>query len=133
MLKIKKNLYEQMIQHLKKQIPYEGCGILSGNDGNVLRVYEMTNGAKREDFFLMVPEEQFEVIKDIRKNGQKMLAIFHSHPVSRAYPSAKDIDMAYYDDIHYIIVSFKDEVIAKAYKINRKDKIVIEEKLIIEE
>lgn len=33
-----------------------------------------------------------------------MVAIFHSHPYSPAYPSAKDVQLAFYDDTVYLIV-----------------------------
>lgn len=131
MLKIKRSQLNQMLDQLRREAPYEGCGILSGVDDEVMGVYPMTNGAHREDFFLMIPEEQFKVIKDIRKKGQKMLAVYHSHPVSRAYPSDKDIEMAHYEDIYYIIVSLKDGVDVRAYKI--KDRQVIEEGILVEE
>lgn len=131
MIRIKKRQLSQMLDQLQSEAPYEGCGILSGIDDVVMNVYPMTNGAHREDFFLMVPEEQFKVIKDIRKKGQKMLAVYHSHPTSRAYPSDKDIEMAHYEDIYYIIVSLKDGVDVRAYKI--KDKQVKEEDIIVEE
>jgi proteasome lid subunit RPN8/RPN11 len=35
-----------------------------------------------------------------------MIAIFHSHPHIPARPSEKDIKMAFYPNIYYIIISF---------------------------
>ena len=58
---------------------------------------------------MMDPEEQFRVMKELRKNGQKMVAIYHSHPYSQAYPSPKDVSLAFYSDQIYIIVGLTDK------------------------
>lgn len=58
---------------------------------------------------MMEPQEQFKVAKDIREQGLKMLAIYHSHPKSPARPSAEDIRMALTPDVIYVIVSLENE------------------------
>ena len=67
----------------------------------------------------MDPGEQFQVMKDIRERKEKMLAIYHSHPDSVAFPSAKDVRLAYYPDSLYIIVSLAGDIpVLKAFSIN---------------
>jgi proteasome lid subunit RPN8/RPN11 len=58
----------------------------------------------------MEPKEQFHVMKQMRDDGTKMLAIYHSHPDFSAYPSAKDVYLSFYSDSAYVIVSLKDKV-----------------------
>jgi proteasome lid subunit RPN8/RPN11 len=37
-----------------------------------------------------------------------MLAIYHSHPHTVAYPSSTDVGLAYYSDSRYIIISLEN-------------------------
>lgn len=51
-----------------------------------------------------------------------MLSIYHSHPYSPARPSKKDIEMAFYEDICYIIVSLQKKIPEiKAFKISKDE------------
>lgn len=127
MVFLTKKQANEIVEYLKKEFPNEGCGILAGNEGEVKKIYNMVNIDKSSESFLMDSKEQLTVIKDIRNLGYRMLAIFHSHPETRAYPSEHDVRLAFYPDISYIIVSLKD--------INNPDirSFKIEESKIIEE
>ena len=57
----------------------------------------------------MDPEEQFRVMKEMRQNGHEMVAIYHSHPYSQAYPSPVDVSLAFYSDQFYLIVGLTDK------------------------
>ena len=107
-IKIPNDIFEQMIGQAKAEAPLEACGILAGRDGQVARCYEMTNADQSSDHFMMAPEEQFRVVKDIRAADWEMLAIYHSHPASPARPSAEDIRLAVTVNVIYIIVSLED-------------------------
>lgn len=107
-LKIPNNIFEQMLEQAKTEAPIEGCGILAGKDGVVEKLYKMTNANKSSDHFMMEPEEQFKVVKDIRAAGLEMLAIYHSHPQMPARPSAEDVRLALTPDVTYVIVSLQD-------------------------
>ena len=107
-LEIPNNIFEQMLQQTKAQAPTEACGILAGRDGQVERLYKMTNADQSSDHFMMAPEEQFKVIKDIRAAGRQMLAIYHSHPETPARPSTEDIRFALTPGVIYVIVSLQN-------------------------
>ncbi len=68
----------------------------------------MTNADRSNVSYLMEPAEQFRVMKEMRNEGMKMVAIYHSHPHSAAYPSPKDVDLAFYTDSLYVIVGLGD-------------------------
>ncbi len=108
-LVIKRNDYQRLIDHCLAEKPLEACGILAGVIKNeryqVKKVYIMENTSASSEEYLMEPEEQFEVFKDIRESGLELISIFHSHPHSPSRPSSNDIDMAYYPDAVYIIIS----------------------------
>lgn len=108
-LHLPQNLFDEMISHCKEASPNEACGILAGIENKASKIYKMTNIEKSPVSYFMDSKEQFNVMKDIRENNLKMLAIFHSHPSSPAYPSAKDVSLAFYEDCVYVIVSLADK------------------------
>ena len=107
-LEIPTHIFSQMLAQARTEAPVEACGILAGTDQRVQRFYKMANTDQSSDHFMMAPEEQFAVLKDIRARGLEMLAIYHSHPASPARPSAEDIRLALTPGVLYIIVSLQD-------------------------
>ena len=104
-LQIPNGILIDMVTQAKTEAPVEACGILAGKDGIVKKLYKMTNTDHSRDHFMMAPEEQFKVAKDIRASGLELLAIYHSHPDSPARPSKEDIRLAITPDIAHVIVS----------------------------
>lgn len=98
-----------IIAHAKREAPNEACGILAGKEGRVEKVYQMSNTDKSSKTFFMDPQEQLKVMKEIRNLGLEMAVIYHSHLESEAYPSAHDVELAYYPETSYVIVSIKDK------------------------
>jgi proteasome lid subunit RPN8/RPN11 len=68
----------------------------------------MTNAEPSPVSYFMEPQEQFRVMKAMREEGQRMVAIFHSHPHSPAYPSANDVTLAFYSDAVYVIIGLSN-------------------------
>ena len=104
-LKIPEDMFEQMIEQANEAAPVEACGILAGKESRVEKFYKMTNVDNSNEHFMMSPQEQFNVVKDMRSAGLKMLAIYHSHPETPARPSAEDIRLALTPDVKYVILS----------------------------
>lgn len=109
MLILKKKFLDKIITQSVKEFPNEACGILAGKDGKVERVYEMGNTDASPSTFLMEPKEQLKVMKEIRNSGVQMIGIYHSHVASQAYPSAHDIELAFYPEVSYAIISLEDK------------------------
>jgi hypothetical protein len=82
---ISRELLEQVIAHCRSAYPIEACGLLAGTDNRAEKMYAMTNVEPSNVSYMMDPGEQFKAMKEMRKNGTKMVAIFHSHPHSPAY------------------------------------------------
>ncbi len=111
-------IFDEMIAHCREGYPNEACGILAGRENAVSRIYRMTNIEKSSVSYLLDPKEQFDAMKDMRENNLSMVGIFHSHPASPAYPSPKDVSLAFYEDSAYLIVSLVGkEPKAKAFSI----------------
>jgi proteasome lid subunit RPN8/RPN11 len=134
MIILPKSILQQMIKNCKEEVPYESCGILAGNNRKVEKIYKMKNIEKSSTIYLMDSKEQLYVMKDIRNSGLKIEGIYHSHVFSSAQPSKKDIEMAFYPDISYIIVSLEKEQypVVKSFQINREKGNIEEEFINIE-
>ena len=119
MLRVARSCYEQIIENAKAGLPNEACGILSGAGDTATTFHAMTNKEQSPVSYLMDPKEQFQIMKKIRLDHDKMLAVYHSHVASQAYPSAKDVSFAFYPEAHYVIVSLADRKrpLAKAFRI----------------
>jgi proteasome lid subunit RPN8/RPN11 len=101
---------QEIIDHARASSKHEACGILAGKNGKVEKVYKMTNTSDTpETCYFMDPKEQLNVMKEIRNSGLEMIGIYHSHPASPAFPSEKDIELAFYPETSYVIVSLQKE------------------------
>lgn len=117
MLAISRSDLDVIIDHCLSGLPDEACGILGGNEGTVKKVYRMRNVRPSPVSYEMDAEEQFRVLKDIRREGHTLMGIFHSHPRSPAYPSSVDVEKAYwpgtvfpnYPEAVYLIVSLLEQ------------------------
>lgn len=114
---IPKEIFDEMLAHCKENYPKEACGILAGNGNEVKKIYKMINIENSPVSYMLDSKEQFRVMKEIRQENLSMLAIYHSHPTSMPYPSAKDVELAFYDVAYIIISLISEEPIAKGYSI----------------
>lgn len=111
-----------MVAHAQTEDPYECCGLLAGKNGIATEIYKITNlpsddpsivdlkvPADRTLRYVMDPKEQIAAFKHMRENDTELVAIYHSHTHSPAYPSETDLRLAFYPDVHYVIVSLEDK------------------------
>ncbi len=115
MLKIRKKIYEEMINHCISSLPYEACGILAGRE-EVTHIYMIRNIESSPVSYFMDPLEQLRAIKDMRERNIAMIAIYHSHPWGNAYPSQKDVELAIYE-VYYVIIAIEPKIDVKAFVI----------------
>lgn len=133
MIKLEKELFTQIVSHCIKEFPNEACGILAGKDTTIEKVYEMANVDKSPESYLMDGQDQLKIMKDIRNSNLEMLGIYHSHVASPAYPSRQDVELAFYPEVSYVIISIKDKENPniRSFKIE-EEKIIEEEVRIVE-
>ena len=110
MLRISQQIIDQLFDHAKTGLPEEVCGYLAGTDRDVTSHFPLTNIDHSPEHFSFDPAEQFQVVREVRKAGQVILANYHSHPETPARPSVEDIRLAYDPEISYVIVSLAAEV-----------------------
>ncbi|MCD6394460.1 MAG: M67 family metallopeptidase [Planctomycetes bacterium] len=120
-LEMPASVFDQMVAQARAAAPIESCGILAGGDNRIEQLYEMTNIDKSPIHFAMDPAEQFAVVKKMRAAGLKMLAIYHSHPLTPARLSEEDQRLALTPDVAYLVLSLKDaeNPYAKVFVVDR--------------
>ena len=113
MLVMTKADYEKILEHCKKGLPNESCGLIGGvvEDGKryIKKVYLLTNIDASNEHFSMDPKEQLAAVKDMRANGYVQLGNWHSHPESPSRPSEEDKKLAYDPKASYMILSLMAE------------------------
>jgi [CysO sulfur-carrier protein]-S-L-cysteine hydrolase len=103
-LKLTKEQYQRMADHVQAHAPLEACGLLAGKDARVERVIEVRNRAWSTVRYIMDPVEQWNAFQWIESHGLGLVGIFHSHPNGPAVPSPTDIAETAYAVVHVILV-----------------------------
>ncbi len=107
-----------MISHCEQESPYEACGLITGKEGMAARIWPMENIDRSPVSFAMDLNQLRVAFEQMEENREELLAIYHSHPTDRAYPSAEDIAMHNYPEAGYIIVSLAGRApVAKCYQL----------------
>jgi [CysO sulfur-carrier protein]-S-L-cysteine hydrolase len=107
---LEKKYSSEMISHARSEAPNECCGILAGVNGKAIKLYRTTNAEHSPVRYNVEPQELFHIYQEIDKRGWELLGIYHSHPHSKAYPSATDIKYAFFPGSWYFIVSLSDPI-----------------------
>lgn len=118
MLTLPKHIYDGIIDHSRGELPNEACGLLVGIDNEIKKQYTLTNIDQSPEHFSFDPKEQFQVMREARSNGLRIVANYHSHPETPSRPSEEDIRLAYDPNILYLIASLDSQVpVLKAFQI----------------
>ena len=110
MFRLEKRYAEDIIAHARAEAPLECCGILAGTDDKVLKLYRTTNSQKSPLRYNVEPNELLRIYRELDEKDWQLLAIYHSHPHSEAYPSLTDIKLAQCLDVLHLIVSLRESV-----------------------
>jgi len=99
----------EIVAHARAERPNEVCGLLGGRAGRVEKIYPLPNTERSPARYLAEPEAQLWAMMEIEEQGWELVAIYHSHPVSSAYPSVTDLEMAFYPEALSLILSLADQ------------------------
>ncbi len=108
-MKLSPGLAETIIVHAREEFPNECCGLVAGRDGVATRVLPAINTEGTPFMYVMDPREQMDLMDQIEDSGEDLLAIYHSHTRSAAYPSTTDVELAFFAEPLYVIVSLQNE------------------------
>ncbi|HRW08710.1 MAG TPA: M67 family metallopeptidase [Caldilineaceae bacterium] len=111
-------LAEQIIRHAREGKPEEICGVIRGRDLAAFEVIRGKNVAEERIENYTVDPQTLLLQFQFEEQGDEMMGIYHSHPVSVAYPSATDAWNANYPDSIYFICSleFDDAPVIRAFR-----------------
>jgi proteasome lid subunit RPN8/RPN11 len=108
-MRISQSLIDEMVAHARADLPNECCGMVGGRDGEATEVIRVINAAASPLRYEMDPQGQYDALKAIEGGGGELLAIYHSHTKSAAYPSQTDVNQAVaWPEQVYVIVSLAD-------------------------
>ena len=100
---------EEIIAHARDHVPRECCGIIAGNNGELTQLHRLTNLEPGVSRYLFDDEEFYKVYWGIENQGEELVAVYHSHPVTVAYPSKTDVEFAFWPEAVYLICSMEFE------------------------
>jgi proteasome lid subunit RPN8/RPN11 len=112
-IEIPAGIREEMIRHAVGGSPNEVCGLLAGVDSKVERFYPIKNVHQDPRIrFVLDPKEYVETMEDMEGSDLQLVATFHSHSHTAAYPSATDVDQSegiqrFYPNAKFVLVSLQ--------------------------
>lgn len=115
---IPQSLYDQMIEHGRVTLPYEACGMFSGNNQKIKSFWPLENESKSDRRFFVSKKVVEETIQKVKELDQQIVAIYHTHPSTAPIPSIYDIKHHVDHDVKMVIISYKTKsAITKWYRI----------------
>ena len=133
-MRIAQGMIDEMVAHAREDLPNECCGLIGGAGEEAKTLYRARNAFASPFSYRVDPADQYRIIeKEMRDRSEELLAIYHSHTKSPAYPSQTDLnEAASWPEQVYLIVSLQDPEApeVKAYWLN--DGKIAEAELVVE-
>jgi proteasome lid subunit RPN8/RPN11 len=103
---MRRRVFGQLLGHARRPATRECCGLLAGSDGVITRAFPAANvAANPVKAYEIAPREIVRLMREFRERKLGFLGIYHSHPNTENVPSSRDIELAYYSEAIYVIVS----------------------------
>ena len=99
----------EIIAHARQEKPRECCGVIIGPPGEPTELRRMINTYEGIDFYDIDGLEILKLQEELDEREWELIAVYHSHPVSQARPSARDIEYASLANWVHIICSLEDD------------------------
>jgi len=109
-LRIRRDLVDEMVAHARRDHPDEACGVIAGPEGadRPERFIPMLNAARSPTFYEFDSADLLRLYREMDANDEVPVVIYHSHTATEAYPSRTDVSYASEPDAHYVLVSTRD-------------------------
>ena len=99
---------DELVAHARDEFPNECCGMIAGEGARAVAVHRATNTEASPFMYVMDPREQLAIMDAVDEAGHELMAVYHSHTKSAAYPSRTDVELAFFPNTLYMIVSIAD-------------------------
>jgi len=117
-LDLDRDTWDEIVAHARSDFPFEVCGLLAGRDGQIEQIYRVPNAARSMTYYSMDPQAMLHAFNDMDDHDLELIAIYHSHTHTEAFPSPTDVELATYPDAAYLICSLQhDEPHLRAFDI----------------
>lgn len=128
--RVEQRYIDEMIRHAREDVPNECCGVLLGQDGRIERFRRCANAEQSPFRYSVAPRELLDIDREAREHDWDVLAIYHSHTHTEAYPSPTDVRLAGYPEATYVLVSLQEpeRPVVRAYNI--RDGVITEQELV---
>lgn len=100
--------FDALVAHARSDLPYEVCGLLAGDGGAVRAHYPIPNAERSMTYYAMDSRALLTAMRDMDDHDWELLAIYHSHTHTEAFPSPTDVELAFYPEAVYLIVSLQE-------------------------
>ena len=117
--RLEQGYIDQMVAHAREDVPNECCGVLLGQNGQAQQFRRCTNAEHSPFRYSVDPRELLAIDRDAREHDWEVVAIYHSHTHTEAYPSPTDVRLAAYPEAIYVLVSLQqpDQPVLRAFRI----------------
>ena len=126
------NVHSEMLGHLKKCLPEEGCGLVCGDGKIISKIMIVENILHSPTRFICDPEGLIRSFEIIERNNLELMGIFHSHLNGLETPSCLDVKDHLYPVTMIIWTSKRNEWIMKCFHVSTEKYKEIEWSLIYE-
>jgi proteasome lid subunit RPN8/RPN11 len=113
-------MYMEMVAHCLAGLPDEACGLLVGTYGgeDATHLFPTANAAASAMVYEIDPKDMLKVDREAQALGADIMAVFHSHTHTDAYPSPTDVRQATDPGWHYVLISLRDtHPVVRSYRI----------------
>jgi len=109
----------EILAHSRELAPRECCGVIVGPPGVAAELHRLTNLEPGVDRYDVDPAELYALARANDERGWDFVAIYHSHPVSVAFPSKTDRELAFWEEAVYVICSLEhpDAPVLRGFRI----------------
>lgn len=118
-LKIRTEVLQEVRERVLQTPRLEVCGLLAGSDDVITQSYAATNSSlSPASSYEIAPDVMFSAMRAIRAANLKFMGIYHSHPNGKSEPSDRDLALAFYPDVAYLIFAIStsgDDAYARAF------------------
>jgi [CysO sulfur-carrier protein]-S-L-cysteine hydrolase len=104
-VRVRRAVLENLLSEARSRPAEECCGLLAGRDGVISVVLPARNVLASPTAYEIAPAELFALFRRMRDEHLDHLGIYHSHPRSVNTPSPRDLELAFYPDAAYFILS----------------------------
>ena len=106
---IVRRVLDDVQAHAREEVPRECCGMLLGSADSIVDSARAANLEEGTTRFRIDPRDHIRAIRDARSRQLDVIGFYHSHPRSRAYPSATDVAEAGYAGAMHLIVGVDEQ------------------------